>query len=560
MAAKPSMTQAIIIQLLGWLVWLSGVALGQLEFSEAITGSVNITDIGITCLSNAAVFVTSLLRGRLYLEIGTRDVLATTTGPAKLEEINGEAAGLTTCKSVEKYKYASVVMLSNNKPSSSIRLFMKYMYNFYHVNSILLIYIPLKEALNNDKSLVVELCNCNCNCIVFHAVPEITEMKDRTQNPSMPLKQLRGNDSMYLLPSGPCVRQGCHGCPRSDSPPAVCDALDNEFTKKQAEPTCICIPVNPSINGDYWTYALMKSFKSKDQEDRGAMDMASVALENYLSGSEKEQTEEVFYDISSLIVPRIIEISINVVLTVWIKLDGFSSAIVARRVVKSHVVNSTGNGFAANAFLTGALVKSNPRNTNVCQVLRFRGCGTLKPLSLILGGVNLICSVIWALRIAFGGGSGKWYKISSMPASKPRIAVILAAICIGLVLDLLELMKIRKEQKGQMRKRRKLILGAVIIVEMAIVASGITVMEALGIKGIGTWVYSALQGLVWVKWSIGCYLLRDYSPQYVCRPSVKNIVNGELVYSSGRWVDNGTLVYSSAFLLNSVLAGVRGWK
>lgn len=102
-----------------------------------------------------------------------------------------------------------------------------------------------------------------------------------------------------------------------------------------------------------------------------------------------------------------------------------------------------------------------------------------------------------------------------------------------------------------------------IILEIACIVSVSTVLGTLGIKEFGRWVYSALQGLVWIKWGIGCYLLGEYSPGHVSRRSSVN-TSGKgpetFRYSSARWLDHGTLVYSSAFLFNAVLAGVRGWK
>ena len=63
--------------------------------------------------------------------------------------------------------------------------------------------------------------------------------------------------------------------------------------------------------------------------------------------------------------------------------------------------------------------------------------------------------------------------------------------------------------------------------------------------GIGKWVYGALQALIWIKWAIGSYMLGD------CNERVAGKGNR---FSFQR----GTIVYSSAFMLNAVLAGVRG--
>ena len=103
----------LLIKLVVWLGWLSSVAVGQLELSEAIAGFVNFPKVGISCVSNLAVLITSISKGRIDLELGVRDVLESVRGP-KLHTINKEKlVGWTTCKD---YKDASIVILSSNKP------------------------------------------------------------------------------------------------------------------------------------------------------------------------------------------------------------------------------------------------------------------------------------------------------------------------------------------------------------------------------------------------------------------------------------------------------------
>lgn len=87
-------------------MWLSAIVVAQLELSDTVTRSVNLSDVGLACLGNLALFITSLLRGRLYLEMGTRDLMATLTGP-KIKDI--DKFGLTT---THEFSEASVVMLS----------------------------------------------------------------------------------------------------------------------------------------------------------------------------------------------------------------------------------------------------------------------------------------------------------------------------------------------------------------------------------------------------------------------------------------------------------------
>ena len=122
---------------------VSCVAVGQLELSEAVTGFVNFPKVGISCVGNLVVLITSISKGRLDLEMGVRDVLASTRGPIlkKIKNINGIEIGLTTCQDQDQ---ASVLMLSYNMPSSSIKHFMRYISDAHKVHSILLQCFPLK--------------------------------------------------------------------------------------------------------------------------------------------------------------------------------------------------------------------------------------------------------------------------------------------------------------------------------------------------------------------------------------------------------------------------------
>lgn len=83
------MMQLLIIKLVLCLGWLSAIALGQLELSEGISGSVSIPDLVITCVGNLAVFYSSVLRRGLYLEMGAKDALTFLTGRIKLKKIKG---------------------------------------------------------------------------------------------------------------------------------------------------------------------------------------------------------------------------------------------------------------------------------------------------------------------------------------------------------------------------------------------------------------------------------------------------------------------------------------
>lgn len=556
-----NMKQLLITKLAVWLGWFSYIALAQLELANAVTGSVSFPAVGLTCIGNLAVFLTSLLRRRLDLEMGVRDLLATITGPElkKIQQDNHVKA-LTTI-SDKNYKYASVLMLSTDTSNSSIGQFMKYMKNAYEVESI------LQECRRYDLSKCATQPSHDCYCIKFMEVEGIKEYLDCfTHNIVTSL-----DDSPWLLlPCKQCLKNGCHRLnPRTDIP-VVCNALEFESTKlSQEKSICICIPLNRASEDD-WTKALIRSFKSKDQQDRGVTVLAADALQSYLDGRKIDRKREVSYgDAALIIVPRLAEILINIVLTLWFKIDGFSSSLSARRAIRNNVVESKGVGFPASAFLTAAEIQVRVLEDNcaedkysVCQVLSFR-CKflSIRSISMIVGGFNFICSAYWAVFVALDGGARTWYEIHSMLPSESRLVVIIVAICFGCVMDFWdfgkEIRSLRKKDenksaplvkipfKEENRKSSYMRL-TVIVIEILFVAV-VVVLLCLN-EGIGRWVYSALQLLVWVKWAIGSYLLGVYSPDY--DPGYR----GE----QSKWVDNGTLVYSSAFLLNAVLAGVRG--
>jgi len=201
--------QLLITQLVVCLGWLSHITLAQLEISEKVTGSGSFPDLVITCITNLSVFITCFLGRRLDLDISARDVVA--PGP-KLEDING--FGVSICKG--EYQNASVVMLSNCTPTSSMRHFMKYLFNAHDLYSIVLQCNRLEYAV-----VPVQTCKCSehgvrvrCNCIVFSTVKDITIILANR----MPGILKRLSDSLCLLPSLKCLKNGCHGCKEDLNP------------------------------------------------------------------------------------------------------------------------------------------------------------------------------------------------------------------------------------------------------------------------------------------------------------------------------------------------------
>lgn len=107
------------------------------------------------------------------------------------------------CKNNKKDAY--VLMMSFDKPNSSMKQFMKYVANAHNMKSILLQCLPSKFFAS-----ILEICHCNerFKCIVIFTVEEVRTLLT-CQMPGT-LESLP--DSKCLLPSEGCLRNGFHGC------------------------------------------------------------------------------------------------------------------------------------------------------------------------------------------------------------------------------------------------------------------------------------------------------------------------------------------------------------
>lgn len=403
------------------------------------------------------------------------------------------------------------------------------------------------------------------------------------------------SNSLCLLPCSTCLRKGCHECnPENEADEGqpmrqrvVSDILDNIRAGDipAGEPMGICIPMNDA-HGDAWTKLLLKSLRSKDAEGRGVTNLATEALEGYLGGGRGSEEGSVGYDIFSFVVPRLTEVLINLVLTFWFRVDAFSSALLARRTVRDYLVDTKSSGFAANAFLTEAVVKSNSDNSQVCQVLTFRGRDWLCFITFIsVGCVNVICALRWSLLISFEGGPD-----TSQPPSLPTVAVIIAAIAspwVALMATMMLVMLVEMLWKpflnimtvrlfwgrfsetlrrmtvrqlfvlvllfllillilvllillfpgwiivglliGSRKEPYEYLLATGLLFEMACFVSWSALAGTMGIKGFGRWLYGALQILIWVKWATGiCFITDENSEEFFGRMPNRGYLHGTL--------------------------------
>lgn len=560
------MIQVFALQFVGLLACLAYTVLAQFDVSEAVTASASFPDVAITCVGNLAVFFSCLLRGRLHVEMGARDLLATITAP----KLHKHGSALRT------YGFPAVVILSNHTPESSTRQFMQYIHNTHAVRSCLLQF----HRLRSEEVTADDVCNNArhaCRCIVIEAPFDLYFRPDlciKMLASRMPGALKRLSDSQCLLPCMTCLTNGCHGCnhgmlhvvldessrprkwtlteggPKEWPVPVVCQMLEKAVSTICEDRSCICIPAWPAER-DRWTEMLIRCLKTKDKEDRGVTNPASEALEKYIAQSGVCDAKEE-YSTVSLILPRVAEIVINIILTACFRVDGFSSSLVARRVIRDYVVDSRGTGIAANVFLKKCQVYSNAENTDVCQVLNFRGnLLNFRTFSFIIGGVNLMCSISWGVLIAIPGNC---YDTLSMPPSKARIVILIVAIGVALLMDCLQFYlysSMAIQEAYHYSKNLDKLLLMVMILEIVCMIVGTAVLVTLGIKGFGKWTYSAIQVLVWVKWALGAYSLGTYSFD-----KDEALATWAFDVSAGHG-----LMCASAFLLNAVLAGVRGkWK
>jgi hypothetical protein len=96
---------------------------------------------------------------------------------------------------------------------------------------------------------------------------------------------------------------------------------------------CICIPLRET-DEDEWTKLLIRFMRSKDKEGRGVRVFAADAMEKYIDWSGESVSVSVTTDIIteyytgfSLLVQRLIEVIVNFLLTGWLRVDGFCSAV-----------------------------------------------------------------------------------------------------------------------------------------------------------------------------------------------------------------------------------------
>ena len=104
------MIKLFTAQFIGLLALFSNISFAQFDISESVTASASFPDVAMTCIGNLAVFFSFLLRGRIHVEMGSRDLLDTISPSKLIEERDGQI----------RTSMAHVVMLSNHTLDSSM--------------------------------------------------------------------------------------------------------------------------------------------------------------------------------------------------------------------------------------------------------------------------------------------------------------------------------------------------------------------------------------------------------------------------------------------------------
>jgi len=104
--------------------------------------------------------------------------------------------------------------------------------------------------------------------------------------------------------------------------------LDVMETRLFTKLDCICIQLGEA-GDDEWTKLMIRFRRSKHQVSREVRVLASDAMEKYIDGMGEYEIIEERYSHRSLVVPRLIEVTVNIVLTGWLRVYGLSSSLIA---------------------------------------------------------------------------------------------------------------------------------------------------------------------------------------------------------------------------------------
>lgn len=222
---------------------------------------------------------------------------------------------------------------------------------------------------------------------------------------------------------------------------------------------------------------------------------------------------------------------------------------------------------------------------STCQLLTFRGnLLGIRTVAIAVGCVNIGCSIVWAVLIAFDDGAD-----ISPPPSMAIVAVIIAAIGIALAMDF-AMCWAAMSSGGEANwsnwltgviaflcpvcipccmpnSAYVLMLFTMIYLEIVCLLSCSILAGTVGIKAFGKWIYSGLQTLVLLKWLIGSALLDSGIWRNVFEIAsfgigahvlqLVSFAGGETEFYGRTPPTWAPLTYSTAFLLNAFLAGVR---
>lgn len=411
-------------------------------------------------------------------------------------------------------------------------------------------------------------CSCErCTCLLFHsrssrAIKHLVSL--------LPGATFRDADGNHMLPSFGCFQNKCHsampagplqalhvvndaiasGDPAPIPTSLAASLMGRTDSLVQGE-ACVCAPLASNPESDEWSKALKRMLQTKDDASRGAEGVTSRALARYLDGVPQAQPAEESFGWLESIVPRLIEAGLIAILTVWFRVDGFSSSLVSRRAVRDYVTDEVGN--AAHIGMRVQKVSlhfPSSSRQHFSHVLMFRtGPVSMVTATLALGtGSTLLSTTWWCISVARGVWIGKWSTAYSLPPTTLRSGVSIVGLIACLLLDCTEIWVSNElafappgwgDWIKYLLQTEHMILAAMVAeVLLVVLVLVMTVLHAA--HKFGRLIYCILELLSWAKWLIGSMRL------------------GEFIFSKNNEQRSGKWVYASAFLAAAVMAGIGG--
>eukprot|EP00250_Pteridium_aquilinum_P023069 c2614_g1_i1 orf=427-2121(+) len=542
--------------------WLWRPAGAQEQLSSSLGSTISFLDSGLTTLGHMSAFLNALFRGRMDCETVCRETMSKARQKLEIkkgwtEEAFEENQRLGISKDV-------IVVVGIGKEEKALEFF-SHCSIVYGVEPVV---VPCSFYSSLPDSYRVGSCSCErCTCLLLHPRSMRATKHLVRLLPGATFRDAHGN---HVLPSVSCFQGKCHsmmqpaelqplhvvndaiapGAPAS-IPTSFAASLMGRMDSLVEGEACVCAPLVTNPESDEWSKALKRMLQTKNDASRGAEGVTSRALARYLDGvPQTVPAEEVFGWLES-IAPRLIEAALIAILTLWFRVDGFSSSLVSRRAVRDYVTDEMGN--AAHIGLRVQKVSLHfpgPTRQQFSHVIMFRtGPISIVTASLALGTVTTLFSTTWwCISVARGTWIGQWNTAYSLPPTTLRSCLGIAGLLACLLLDCVELwvsntLSFAPAGWGNWIKylaQTEYMILAAMLAELLMVVLVLVMIVLNAAHKFGRLIYCFLELLSWAKWLLGSMRL------------------GEFVFSKVNEQRAGKWVYASAFLAAAVMAGIGG--